>query len=424
VGVELPTPITLDGDDHEIAREIARDLLRGSTELGSAMAASIHERVPEFTGTADERVLLESTAASCTSNIDQILTLLADGAPADKLVVPEAALEYAQGLVHRRTPLATLLRAYRLGHFYFLNSTSPAFKDGIEDEAQLLGSMEAASNFTFDYIDTISGHLVEAYHVERDRWVRTAAAVRAETVRNILEDKPVNERSASSRLGYELRRSHIALIVSGELENQSGGVGSLEREAIDAAAIVGCGDPLLIAAGQGVVWCWCGTFKPPTPAELDRLERHRPAAGVRMAIGRPAYGLEGFRVSHLEAGHAARFWEIGAAQAGGTTSYRTIEVVSLLAADIDRARRFVHSQLGPLAEQSEVSARMRSTLLGFLAHGCSHVRAAQELHMHQNTVYNRVRRAEELLGGSVTERRVELQTALMLAETLGSEVLH
>jgi DNA-binding PucR family transcriptional regulator len=43
--------------------------------------------------------------------------------------------------------------------------------------------------------------------------------------------------------------------------------------------------------------------------------------------------------------------------------------------------------------------------------------------MHQNTVYNRVRRAEELLGGSVAERRVELQTALMLAETLGSEVL-
>jgi DNA-binding PucR family transcriptional regulator len=44
--------------------------------------------------------------------------------------------------------------------------------------------------------------------------------------------------------------------------------------------------------------------------------------------------------------------------------------------------------------------------------------------MHQNTVYNRVRRAEELIGGPVSERRVELQTALMLAETLGSEVLH
>ncbi len=43
--------------------------------------------------------------------------------------------------------------------------------------------------------------------------------------------------------------------------------------------------------------------------------------------------------------------------------------------------------------------------------------------MHQNTVYNHIRRAEELLGGSVTERRVELQAALILAETLGPGVL-
>jgi hypothetical protein len=34
-----------------------------------------------------------------------------------------------------------------------------------------------------------------------------------------------------------------------------------------------------------------------------------------------------------------------------------------------------------------------------------------------------VRRAEELLGGPVTERRVELHNALMLTETLGAEVL-
>jgi DNA-binding PucR family transcriptional regulator len=88
-----------------------------------------------------------------------------------------------------------------------------------------------------------------------------------------------------------------------------------------------------------------------------------------------------------------------------------------------RARRFVRHELGPLAVHTDSSARLRSTLLGFLAHGCSHVRAAPDLHMHQNTFYNHVRRAEELLGGSVSERRVELQAALILAETLGPDVL-
>jgi hypothetical protein len=287
----------------------------------------------------------------------------------------------------------------------------------------LHSSIESSSNFMFEYIDLVSDELVDAYHVERDRWVRSAAAVRAETARNIIDGVLDSERAASSRLGYELRRSHTGLILAGEPRALPGGHGSLEREAIEAAAILGCADPLLIPVGGDVLWAWCGTFKSPSPEALSRIERHHPPEGVRMAVGRPAYGIEGFRVTHLEAGHAASFWDLHQAYTGGTTSYRSIEVISLLASDRERARRFVRNELGPLAEQSEAAARTRSTLLGFLAHGCSHVRAAQELHMHQNTVYNRVRRAEELLGGSVAERRVELQTALMLAETLGAEVL-
>jgi DNA-binding PucR family transcriptional regulator len=200
-------------------------------------------------------------------------------------------------------------------------------------------------------------------------------------------------------------------------------MGSLEREAIEAAALLGCGDPLLVAAGASSLWAWCGTFNRPTLEALTEIETHQPTEGVRLAVGRPAFGIEGFRVTHVEAGHAARFWELGAARMGGTTAYRSVEVVSLLAADIDRARRFVASELGPLAEDSDAAARIRSTLLTFLAHGASHMRAAQALHMHHNTVYNRVRRAEELLGASVTAGSLELQTALVLAETLGVEVL-
>jgi DNA-binding PucR family transcriptional regulator len=143
-----------------------------------------------------------------------------------------------------------------------------------------------------------------------------------------------------------------------------------------------------------------------------------------MALGRPAFGIGGFRMTHIEAGHAARFWALGNGSLDGTASYQAVEVVSLLAADLERARRFVGSELGPLADRSEAAARLRSTLLGFLAHGGSHVHAAQALHMHENTVYKRVRKAEELIGRPIAERRVEVQTALMLAETIGADVLN
>jgi hypothetical protein len=420
---DLQPMLALDADEHADARALLRDLAASSTQIGADMATHLHARIPELASMADEHALIGATEASCSANIEQILALLSSGATAEALVMPEPAEDYAQSLVHRRIPLSVLLRAYRLGHGLFWNVTAEALKNEIDNEAALVSSLEASSNFMFEYIDGVSGRLVTAYQLERDRWVRSAAAIRSETARRIIDGQLEDERAGSSRLGYELRRSHVALILAGEPANQGPGGGSLEKEAIEAAAILGCADPLLIPSGVGVLWAWCGTFKPPVPQALALVEQHVPPEGVRMAVGRPGYGIEGFRITHQEAGHASRFWDIGAAPLGGTTSYRTVEVVSLLATDLDRARRFVRNELGPLADQSETAARMRSTLLGFLSHGGSHVRAAQALHMHQNTVYNRVRRAEELLGGPVTDRRVELQTALMLAETLGDEVL-
>lgn len=421
---ELSTATTLSADELAPARELVGELAARSDQIGADMAAHIHERVPEFGGSADEQALRAQTAASCEANITQILDMLSRGAPASEIVLPGPALEYAQGLVHRQTPLTVLLRAYRLGHAYLSGVTSRALRREIGDEAVLLSSIETASTFMFEYIDVVSDHLVEAYHVERDRWVRTAAAIRAEIVRNIIDGQAENEQAASARLGYDLRRHHVALILSGEPRHRpGGGMGSLEREAIEAAAVLGCADPLLVPAGAAALWAWCGTFKRPDPAALARVEAHRPTEGVRMAAGRPGYGIEGFRVSHIEAGHAARFWELGNGRTGATTTYRSVEVVSLLASDLDRARRFVASELGPLAENTEVAARMRTTVLTFLGNGGSHTRAAQALHMHHNTVYNRVRRAEELIGAPVTERGIELQTALLLAETLGGEVL-
>jgi DNA-binding PucR family transcriptional regulator len=415
---------TLDGEDLSPAREAFSDLVSASHSIGDGMATYLHERIPELTSVVDEHALRADTEASCTANIDQIMRLLGRGARVDEVIVPAPALRYAEALVHRRIPLTVLLRAYRVGHGYFWNVASRAVNDAIGPGELRGAALEASSNFMFDYIDAMSDELVAAYHAERDRWVRSAAAIRAETVRDLLDGRLENERAASIRLGYELRRTHVGLILAGEPETQVGrGGGDLEREAVEVAAILGCGDPLLVPAGAAVLWAWCGTFDPPSPRAFARVEQHRPRPGVRMAVGRPAFGVEGFRVTHVEAGHASRFWDLNGTGSGTTTSYRSVELVSLLASDLNRARRFVLSELGPLAERSDGAARLRSTLLGFLAHGCSHVRAAPELHMHQNTVYNHVRRAEELLGGSVTERRVELQAALTLAETLGSEVL-
>ena len=103
--------------------------------------------------------------------------------------------------------------------------------------------------------------------------------------------------------------------------------------------------------------------------------------------------------------------------------YTQVELVSLLACDLPRAREFVASRLGPLAAPGEPTQRLRETLRVFLALGGRSARAAKELYVHQNTVAYRIKRAEELLGRRVTEDPVELICALTLADTLGPAVL-
>ena len=55
--------------------------------------------------------------------------------------------------------------------------------------------------------------------------------------------------------------------------------------------------------------------------------------------------------------------------------------------------------------------------------GANYRAAARQLGVHHNTVVYRITQAEELLGHSVREGRVQLEVALDLALTLGDVVL-
>jgi DNA-binding PucR family transcriptional regulator len=94
-----------------------------------------------------------------------------------------------------------------------------------------------------------------------------------------------------------------------------------------------------------------------------------------------------------------------------------VRLESLLLRDTARARQFVESELGTLASNDAVAKRLRETLLTWLATG-SHVSAAALLDVHENTIRNRLRQAEEMLGVALHQRRIELQVALRLERVL------
>ena len=396
-------------------RELAAELLPTVPALSRTLTEHLVDTMPELS-TRDDDELREETRASTEANLDQVLRLLRLGAGADALVVPIDAAEYVRGLVRRGITLPVLLRSYRLGHGWFWDRWSQALQDRIADPEELVAARDKSSAFLFAYIDRISDVLVDEYGTERERMVRGAAQMRAETVRAILDGEAIDEEVAAGRLGYELRRHHVALRVSSSASEVRG----LERTTGEAAAILGPGEPLVVPSGVASLDVWWGSYDPVVTEGLDRYE---PPEGIRVAFGTPGHGVAGFRRSHSEAVQAARI--AGLAQGAGpaVTSYRSIELVSLLASDLPRAREFVATQLGPLASSAEPAQRLRDTVLAFLAAGGSSTRVAKELFVHQNTVAYRVKRAEEHLGRRVTENPIELTCALTLAAVLGSAVL-
>lgn len=67
----------------------------------------------------------------------------------------------------------------------------------------------------------------------------------------------------------------------------------------------------------------------------------------------------------------------------------------------------------------EPTRRLRETVRVFLDVRGSFTEAATRLHVHKNTVHYRVRRAEEILGHTLTEKRLDIEVALLVCAQLG-----
>jgi DNA-binding PucR family transcriptional regulator len=142
-----------------------------------------------------------------------------------------------------------------------------------------------------------------------------------------------------------------------------------------------------------------------------------------VAVGAPASGLAGFRASHADALSAQRVASLHGDGAPEVVEYTEVAQSAFLARDPRAARRWVADVLGRLAAGDEAMAELRHTMLCYLRAGSSLTEAASELHLHKNTVRYRLRKAEDILGRPIGQRRLDTEVALRACDQLGGAVL-
>jgi hypothetical protein len=439
--------ITLSHGSRGDVATIVEGLSAELDEVAAALADRIHEHLDELDD--DMRVwTLQSTRA----NLGVMVTMLREGADPAATVAPPEAIGYAKEYVVRDLDFGLLQRAYRTAQGAFAGMVLERLRESTDDADHLAAAMKYFNAWIFAWIEALEQQLTGVYMSEREQWVRGAAAMRAAEVRALLGGASVDAADVSRRLGYELERWHVGFVVWSETDEEGPGgggalFGEMERVAAAVAESLGARSALTVAQGRHLA-CWAGRHEPQhlddlrVPAGVRPSGRHptkrtnarrgapggvrglgAPAhesanarlGGLSVAAGTPAYGVDGFALSHGEALAARRAAQLRGDADGAVVAYPSVALEALMVDDPEAARRFAERELGPLAARDDATVRLASTLAVFLDEGASFVGAARRLGVHTNTVTYRVHRAEDLLGHKVSERQLELRVALRLA---------
>jgi DNA-binding PucR family transcriptional regulator len=390
-------------EDPEWLRSVSQDI-----------TDAIHAELADVNASPELRA---STYASTDSVLRLILDLSRTGRPPSEAVPPPAAVDYAREFVRRGLPVDSLLRAYHIGQATFFRRWVTKAHETVSDPHELTEAVELGASWTFDYVDKLSAGLVQRYGEERERWVRSAAAVRSQAIDALLAGEPIDAERASRRLGYELGRNHLAFAIWTDAPQERGDVAlaMIERAAVELVSSLGLAAPLLVPRARLCLAGWISSRGDDHIVDLEHAHIDvRSFPTVLAAFGSPGVGVAGFVRSHREAFHARRIACLTRQREGSVTNFDTVSLAALASMDVGEAREFVKAELGQLLGDDDQSVRLSATLRVYLEENMSPSRASRRLGVHENTITNRIRVAQELLPHPIEQRTCELQVALRL----------
>ncbi|MEU0793089.1 helix-turn-helix domain-containing protein [Amycolatopsis sp. NPDC005961] len=402
-------------------RQIAATLADRAGELTGDLVQLYAADLPQLVN--DDERMVSLLSASVYQNIETALQILQHGIDPATVEPPAAAMEYARRLAQRGTPVFDLIRAYDLGQAAMLDF---GFQECIRlvDDAALLGAMmRRLLKVAYEFITRVVRQLVGVYQDERDKWLLNRSAARAAKVLDLLSENggPPDVDAAEAVIGYRLRGTHVGMIVwhASETHDVLSLLESVAGAVLERAG--GEGRPLFVPRDEAGAWAWL----PVASVHREHLDAALAEAdpGVRVTVGDPGTGVAGFRDTHQQARRVHALALAAGEHCDRVLTFREVGTVALMTSDLNAARLWVASTLGPLSADDENCARLRDTLRVFLAAGGSYTTAAGELTMHKNSVQYRVRKAQELLPRGLAESRLDVELALNLSQRLGAAVL-
>lgn len=321
-----------------------------------------------------------------------------EGAPP----VPPELLAQARLAARNEVPLDTVLRRYFAG-FALLGDfmIQEAQDGGLFDGAALQQMMGGLSG--------ILDRLVAAVSDEYSRAAPGSSGSTEERRTSHVKRLLAGEFLDASELAYDFEAHHLGLVASGP--------GA--AEAIRALAATLDRRLLLVCPDEEIRWGWLGSGKATDPEEIRNFAAGGWSGEVRLAIGEPSQGVEGWRLTHRQARAAL---PIARQHSEPAVRYGEVALLASILQDELLVRSLRQLYLEPLARERDGGEVLRRTLRAYFAADRNVSSAAAALGVSRNTVASRLRTVEERLGQSIGGCGVEMDAALRLEE-MGDSLL-
>jgi DNA-binding phage protein len=389
VGSGTPTK----GEDLRRVRvELARSLRSRLDEIEAAVMIRVFV-VAELS--TDDPEYLTGLRAAVSAAVDHGLTALEcehDRFP----TIPSALLAQARLAARMDVPLEAVLRRYFAGYTLLLDFVIAEARRNEGLEGVVLQALLRDQSLVHErVIATVS----EEYAREPRFRAGSGAERRAGVVKRLLAGKPLDP----SSLGYEFESHHHAVIVRGH----------------EGAALIrrlGTAHErrqLTVTGGPGLIWGWLGSGEPLDTSALAAQATRLADGGTTVAVGEPAAGLAGWRLTHRQARAAMA---VAMRRGDRVVRYADVQLLASMLQDELLARSLNAIYLEPLAEERDGGEAVRCALRAYFRAGRNVSSAAAALGVNRQTVAKRLRVVEERLGDALVNRAADLEAALRLEE--------
>ncbi|WP_344769993.1 helix-turn-helix domain-containing protein [Aeromicrobium panaciterrae] len=403
----------------DVLQPIAGILRQSSAAVAADLVTLVRGEVPELFVDAQT---VDEAMSSTEESVRLFAQLLEVGGNPAQSDLPPSTLAIMRSAVWRQIPLSWHSRFYRLAQQHVWRWLHSHIVDQTPDGSDRALAVDLATTMLLQFVDRAMTLADEAYEIEREKWLQGAAASRGAAIDDVLADRDQDVTSLSTRLRYDLTRHHVGVIVwSDNWSHASTSLPALSEAVAEIARANGAESSITHPLGSLAVAGWFSSrrdFGPDLEFSLDKKGSPVLPEGVKVAAGVSGHGIDGFRLTHTQAGHARSVAALLPPEDVDVTRYQDVAVIALCAADPEHATRFVRQELGSLAADDEATFRLAKTLQIYLRENRSRARAAAVLSVHPNTVNYRVRQAEELLGRSIDENSLELGVALTMLPAL------